>query len=95
MSWCSTALSAIEELRREAAGLVPTLHCVLLDLELHGLMSGVEVAKHIPPRIVTIVLSGHPREEAILRVERPLENVRLYVSKPYKMADIVRIIARL
>lgn len=95
MSWASTALGAIDELRREAAGTIPALQCVLLDLELHGLMSGVEVARHIPPRIITIVMSGHPREEAILRVERPLENVRLYFSKPFKIEDIALALSRL
>ena len=95
MSWASTALGAIDELRREASGIIPRINCVLLDLELDGLMSGVEVARHIPPRIVTIVMSGHPREEAILRVERPLENVRLYFSKPFKIEDIARVLARL
>lgn len=95
MSWASSAIQAIDELRREASGLIPALQCVLLDLELHGLMSGIEVARHIPPRIVTIVMSGHPREEAILRVERPLENVRLYFSKPFKIEDIVLVLARL
>jgi CheY-like chemotaxis protein len=74
-----TAMGAMELLRTEAIDLV------VLDLELQGLMSGVDVKRHVPDRIPVILVTGHEATFWMLRggnPGHPLANIAVVLIKP-------------
>ena len=87
MIWASTALGACELLRTERVDLV------ILDYELDGTLTGLEVARYIRrlnkkdgQRREVIIVSGFPLEEiqhrARLESINALEGVSFYFPKP-------------
>lgn len=91
MMWASSALSAIELIQREEIDLV------LLDVELQGTLSGIDVARHVPRKIPIVVVSGHG-EEYIREIERntahPLASVEVFMGKPIDPSTLLREIQR-
>jgi DNA-binding response OmpR family regulator len=83
--WASRAITAIDFLRTDQFDLV------MLDLELDGSMSGLEVKRHIPRGVHVFVLSGHPAEEVRAAAAMdPLTGVDLYFDKPVDMALLLK-----
>lgn len=90
--WSATALGALELLRTER------IELVLLDLELEGTLSGIDVALHVPRRIPVFLISGHTKER-IMRdaaaVRHPLAGVSIILGKPLDTEELRREIRRL
>lgn len=86
-----TAYGAIELLRTE------TIDLVVLDLELQGLMSGVDVKRHIPSRIPVILITGHEVTYWTLRGDNPghpLADITAVLIKPIDPIDLRSAITR-
>ena len=74
-----SALAAIDAIRHDTED--NPIDIIVLDLELHGTLSGLDVLAHTPPRIQRVILSGHSPEHVRERVD-PLSTVPFYFSKP-------------
>lgn len=90
--WSATAVGALDLLRTEKIDLV------LLDLELDGSLSGIDVARHVPRRIPVFILSGWTQEHIMREaasVRHPLAGVSLLLGKPVDAEQLLREIRRL
>jgi CheY-like chemotaxis protein len=88
-----TADSAIKFLKTDAIDLV------LLDIELHGTMSGLDVARYIRRMAIpmpVIIVSGHTQEE-VYRMARTdaLAGISLFLSKPIDLKQLLTIVDRI
>ena len=85
--WASRALIAIDFLRTDHFDLV------MLDLELDGAMSGLEVKRHIPRGTHIFILSGHPAAEVRETCNAdPLLGADFYFDKPVNMGLLEKLI---
>jgi len=90
-TFCSawTAFGALESLRTEPIDLV------FLDLELHGLMSGIDVMRHIKPSIPVVVVTGHEsvyHEERDDNPDHPLYRTAMAMFKPVSSVQLINAI---
>lgn len=86
-----TALGAVRLLESEPIDLA------IVDLELGGLMSGIDVIRHVPARIPIVVVTGHQNvyeDERDDNPEHPLYRVAVALFKPVSPSRIVDVIAR-
>jgi two-component system response regulator MprA len=90
--WAATALGALDLLRTER------INVIVLDLELRGLMSGVDVKRHVPDRIPVCVVTGYKetyKRDVGDNPDHPLANVAAVLFKPFPIHELVDTVNRL
>lgn len=83
-----TALDAVAQVQKEA------FHLALIDYELGTVMTGVDVARHVPRATALIMITGHDVKEMRGEIADPLEPFLEIISKPFTNETIRREVDR-